>query len=298
MTVERLNELLDISKSLSELSIHLFGKESSTNRERCKKVLSKNGINWRLWLESKKKIPNICLYCGKEITGKYRFTKKFCNASCSASYNNRLRVKEQKQCAYCGKPLHGRSKYCDNTCYAKYKEKELTEKWLCGEERGCDISGNIKLFVKRYLLEKHSFKCQVCGYDKVNPFTNKHILQVHHIDGNCFNTSEENLMLLCPNCHALTENYGSRNDKSTRIDKRLKTFSDNVVIKDTIQKENNDVEEFSFDKMVNLMKEKKSFSAVSKEMGVSTSTICKRFVKNGYPSKLNEIIDKINSNLE
>ena len=30
------------------------------------------------------------------------------------------------------------------------------------------------------------------------------------------NNSEENLQLLCPNCHAMTENFGSRNKKSTR----------------------------------------------------------------------------------
>ena len=33
---------------------------------------------------------------------------------------------------------------------------------------------------------------------------------------------EENLQLLCPNCHALTENFGSRNENCTRVDKRYR----------------------------------------------------------------------------
>ena len=34
---------------------------------------------------------------------------------------------------------------------------------------------------------------------------------IHHIDGNCLNNDESNLQVLCPNCHAMTENFGSRN---------------------------------------------------------------------------------------
>ena len=37
------------------------------------------------------KKPNKCLYCGKELTGEGKYTKKFCNLSCSASFNNKRR---------------------------------------------------------------------------------------------------------------------------------------------------------------------------------------------------------------
>lgn len=36
------------------------------------------------------------------------------------------------------------------------------------------------------------------------------------IDGDCYNNNLTNLQVLCPNCHAMTENYGRRNTKSTR----------------------------------------------------------------------------------
>ena len=38
-------------------------------------------------------------------------------------------------------------------------------------------------------------------------------LELHHIDGNHDNNLDENLELLCPNCHALTDNYRGRNIK-------------------------------------------------------------------------------------
>ena len=36
-------------------------------------------------------------------------------------------------------------------------------------------------------------------------------LELHHIDGDSLNNEMDNLQLLCPNCHALTENYCGRN---------------------------------------------------------------------------------------
>jgi hypothetical protein len=36
-------------------------------------------------------------------------------------------------------------------------------------------------------------------------------LEVHHIDGDRMNNELTNLQLLCPNCHALTENYRGKN---------------------------------------------------------------------------------------
>ena len=59
-------------------------------------------------------------------------------------------------------------------------------------------------------------------FGKVNEFTGKIPLEVHHIDGDCTNNKEENLQLLCPNCHSLTENFGSRNKNSKRY--KLKAY--------------------------------------------------------------------------
>lgn len=42
-------------------------------------------------IKTNSKTPNKCLYCGKELEGRNKFTKKFCNSSCAASYNNNKR---------------------------------------------------------------------------------------------------------------------------------------------------------------------------------------------------------------
>ena len=52
---------------------------------------------------------------------------------------------------------------------------------------------------------------------KKNQYSGKVPLQIHHIDGNCLNNKEENLQLLCPNCHSLTETFGNLNKKSKRV---------------------------------------------------------------------------------
>lgn len=42
-------------------------------------------------------------------------------------------------------------------------------------------------------------------------------LEIHHIDGDKLNNTLENLQILCPNCHALTDNWRGKNiDKSKK----------------------------------------------------------------------------------
>lgn len=52
-------------------------------------------------------------------------------------------------------------------------------------------------------------KCEKCGLSEW--IGNSIPLEVHHIDGDNLNNVLENLQLLCPNCHALTDNYRGKN---------------------------------------------------------------------------------------
>lgn len=64
---------------------------------------------------------------------------------------------------------------------------------------------------RRALAYKRGWKCEKCG---LSTWLDQPIaLEVHHKDGNHINNSEENLQLLCPNCHAQTENYRGKNIK-------------------------------------------------------------------------------------
>ncbi len=54
--------------------------------------------------------------------------------------------------------------------------------------------------------------------EEKNPYTQNIPLEVEHIDGNYKNNNEENLTLLCPNCHSLTATY-----KGANLSKRRKS---------------------------------------------------------------------------
>lgn len=62
------------------------------------------------------------------------------------------------------------------------------------------------------------YRCEKCNNTE---WLGKPIpLELHHIDGNNLNNKLENLQLLCPNCHAFTDNYRSNNTQSALSEKR------------------------------------------------------------------------------
>lgn len=319
MEREMLIELFDSSKSIAEICRKLYGKKNGGMQNRVKKLFQETGYDWESHMaeveDSKKKY---CLNCGKEITGNERKRRKFCDSSCAAQYNNRMRehnntskkaisesltryyhdnpmtdemksaiseglkryhaehiltneekwkryckyynpdityedyleyvsgsrhnteklrkrkeVKNHNYCVICGKELDGtKIMFCSTECRKEFEDKqynEYIERWKKGEESGCTSSYKIHRYVKRYLLEKYNNSCQECGWSKVNEHTGTVPLQIHHIDGDCTNNSEENLQLLCPNCHSLTENFGSRNKNSKRVFRKQKLFSQQII---------------------------------------------------------------------
>lgn len=57
-------------------------------------------------------------------------------------------------------------------------------------------------------------KCEQCGNTTWN---NQEIpLEIHHLDGDHLNNVLDNLQLLCPNCHAQTNNYKGKNQRKRR----------------------------------------------------------------------------------
>lgn len=63
------------------------------------------------------------------------------------------------------------------------------------------------------------YKCECCGNimwnDKPIP------LELHHKDGNHFNNELSNLEILCPNCHAQTDNYSCKKTARTSAVMRI-----------------------------------------------------------------------------
>ena len=73
------------------------------------------------------------------------------------------------------------------------------------------ITPKNSVLIRLLSKERGYRKCEVCQNDKWN---GKDIpLEIHHIDGNHQNRRVSNILMICPNCHAQTDNYKSKNMK-------------------------------------------------------------------------------------
>ena len=211
--------------SLSDAARKLFGRDNYRDGEKVKKLASECGFDWHIWNDrrSAKTVIVKCEKCGREIeipAWKLINRRHFCSQSCAASMNNKNRAKERK-CVWCGEPIKT-GKYCSTECKNNKEQHDYIERWKNGEESGTTGDYGVSLRIRRYLFEKYNCRCQVCGWGEENPVTHKVPLQIHHIDGNCLNNKEENLQLLCPNHHSLTETYGNLNKDSKRVFRKQK----------------------------------------------------------------------------
>ena len=120
---------------------------------------------------------------------------------------------------------------CSSHCRAEFKYKKYIELWKTGRVDGKTKTGNTVGYIRRYFLEKYLFKCSICQWNKRSPYTRKSPLQLDHINGDRSNNSENNLRLLCPNCHSLTPTYGNLNTKFKNSNRDIlldKSFKDTL----------------------------------------------------------------------
>lgn len=126
-----------------------------------------------------------------------------------------------KNCLNCGKELTNRqNKYCSHECQHEYEHLQWVKRWKAGQETGLRGRYGISKHLKKYLFDKYENKCAKCGWSEINPFTNTLPLEIEHIDGNYLNNTEENLIILCPNCHSLTATYKGANKGNGRKDRK------------------------------------------------------------------------------
>tara|TARA_B110000908_G_C9849263_1_gene269154 strand:+ start:100 stop:498 length:399 start_codon:yes stop_codon:yes gene_type:complete len=122
---------------------------------------------------------------------------------------------ENYNCQYCGtenkfKGYSYVNKYCDNKCQHNYQYQQRVAEWRVTGEIG-------KGPVKRYLSEQKE-GCWECGITDWQG--NSIVLELEHIDGNSSNNTEDNLSLLCPNCHSQTDTYKNKNKGNGRHARR------------------------------------------------------------------------------
>ena len=160
-------------------------------------------------------MPKTCLQCTGPVTTKDPRTK-FCSRSCSAIYNNThlppRRQKKRNFCLVCSTEIGRTSTHCRSHSRDPLGPKERIALWLAGDITVTWVTGSKepRRWVKQYLIEIRGDRCEECGWDEKN-IRGESIIQMDHIDGDYTNNALSNLKLLCPNHHALTETYGSRN---------------------------------------------------------------------------------------
>lgn len=124
-------------------------------------------------------------------------------------------------------------RYCSNACQGELKNKNVLIKWKNGELSGNLPDGQLKNFVRSFIKERDGYKCTRCGWNEVNPLTKTSPLEVHHKDENHDNSTPENLITLCPNCHSLTRSWKNlgRDKRMVRYYKKKEFNNEHTLVK-------------------------------------------------------------------
>lgn len=126
------------------------------------------------------------------------------------TFNKGKKLKPEKFCLNCKKSIK-RGKFCNNKCQHEYQRNDYIKKWKNNEVNGIAGKYGLSRKIRNYLLEKVNYKCEICGWGEINKYSNTLPLEIHHKDGDYTNNKEENLQVLCPNCHSLTDTYKNHN---------------------------------------------------------------------------------------
>ncbi len=134
----------------------------------------------------------ICKECRKE---KEHHAKGLCYA-CYKKYSWRPKLKICKRCKR-SLPMHAKD-LC-NGCYNFVFRLDYTKARNYKKYHNIDIE----------LYKKITKACDICGFDK--------IVDLHHLDENKNNNSEENLIGLCPNHHKMLHDFRYRKEIHNKL---------------------------------------------------------------------------------
>ncbi len=121
-------------------------------------------------------------------------------------------------------------------------------------------------------------------------------LQVHHINGVHNDNRLENILLLCPNCHAQTDTYAGKNankyiKKTTKYTNKKRSMSKDEWEK--VKDESWTKTHPTLETLIEVFKQAGSFTKTGKYYGVSDNAIKKWFKHYGLPTAKKELIEYI-----
>lgn len=136
-------------------------------------------------------------------------------------------INEEKSLLYMQKELHCNYETLHkvlhhfNLEYRGHISKKGTNNLLNnGRKSAYEYLGTGKYITARLLKTKlieegiKEYKCERCGNSEW--LGGKIPLELHHKNGNSFDNNLDNLEILCPNCHALTDNFKGKNRKNKK----------------------------------------------------------------------------------
>lgn len=144
----------------------------------------------------------------------------------------------------------------------------------------------LKKLLEENLKER---KCECCGRTEWNGQLIP--LEVHHVDGNCLNNDIENLQLLCPNCHATTENYRGRKNKKEpkkyyckNCGKEISSTSRSGLCVKCCSQTKRRIEMPNKEDFLKIFENVKSFTGVATYYNCSDNNVRKWAIKYGLPT--------------
>lgn len=187
-----------------------FNKILDAAKRGREKIIANSKEEYERKKEAYEQNPHLCKCCENPLTySQVLNLSTYCSRSCAAKVNNQKRAKKGTDsiCTHCGINFRtvsgGSGKFCSHACSCEHKSKERMQLWLNGEAEIGDHA------LRKYMAILHPHECAICGISEWNGLPAP--LEVDHIDGNPKDNSPGNLRRICPNCHAQTDTYKSKN---------------------------------------------------------------------------------------
>ena len=279
-----------------------------TNTKRRDEILRlrKNGLSYgEICKQLKCDKGIVAFYCGKRYLEKEKQKKEYelliCNLIKKCENINQVcKILNKKPTNSNYKLIENIiNKYNINTDHFcinfknRHRNKPYTKEEIFTKNSVIKTSKLLPAILKFHLKE---YKCECCGNTEWNK---KPIpLQTHHINGENNDNRIENLMLLCPNCHAQTDNYCGRGKRKKMSEKHNikicslcgKEFKGNNKFcsiecfeKYKKQKYSKYKNNITKEKLINLFLEYKTFTKIGKYFNVSDKAISKWCESVGLP---------------